>query len=97
MNKLLQFVGIILFGAISFYIPLQAYARRIQRHFNWLPSSKTRLKTIAIAYFVWYMPVVWAACGVLLSENRVPVYPSILLIVAILWVLIGYLFMEAGR
>ncbi len=86
MNKdIFWGIGLSLFVAISWYIPLRAYAERT--------ILKTKLvettwPPLLISYVVWYVPVLISLLGVILFDEFIGCMS--VTIVAILWAYIGH-------
>lgn len=89
---LLQVLGLGLFAAISWYVPLQAYARSVILKTKY---AEGRWSPLLLSYFVWYIPVVFLLIGTMFSDPSLAC--SILAVVAILWAYIGHQMMLASR
>ncbi len=90
----LQVLGYIVLGMFYLYVPLQAYARRVGRKLGWEISDKKRLITIAIAYFIWYPPILIVFFVVWLSEQYSTRPQPIWCVIGLSWLCVGYFYFE---
>ena len=78
-------IGLSLFVAISWYIPLKAYTERTIVRTKLI---ETKWPPLLIAYAVWYVPVLISLLGVILFDEFTGCLS--VTIVAILWAYIGH-------
>lgn len=96
MNAWLQLGGYLLLAITAFYVPLQAYARRIERKLD-VSSSNTRFLSILFAYLIWYPPVAFLLIGVWSIEHFATDFNMLIWSLCCLWSGISFLYVEARK
>lgn len=84
-----------LFVLVSFYVPLQTYARRIEKKLTRQESSliSNRHKSILISYLIWYAPCFALLVIVPLTTSFGIV--AVLVITSIGWIWLGHSYVQA--
>ena len=81
---------------VSFYVPLQKYARRIERKLSRENSPiSNRYKSVLIAYLIWYIPFL-----VLLVVGSLAINFSVValtLIVGVGWIWLGHSYVQTMK
>jgi hypothetical protein len=93
-DSTIEFIAYALLGMLSFYVPLQAYARRMENRWGWASSAETRFRTISVAYLIWYTPAFILLFTVWLSENFHTDFSFLPFGAAILGTFVGCLYIE---
>jgi len=78
-------IGWGVFAALSFYIPLRAYADRVICKSKLVDSA---FSPLLISYAIWYVPIVMFLVGAVLFDKLF--FCSSVAIVAILWAYLGH-------
>ena len=81
---------------VSFYVPLQRYARRIEGKLTRENSSiSNRHKSVLIAYLIWYIPfLVLLVVGSLATSFSVV---ALTLIVGVGWIWLGHFYVQTMK
>lgn len=80
-----QAIGWGLFAAVSYYIPLRAYADRVICKSKLADSA---FSPLLISYAIWYTPIVMLLAGAVLFEELS--FCSSVAMVAIVWAYLGH-------
>jgi len=80
-----QALGWGLFAALSYYIPLRAYADRVVSKSKFTNSG---FPSLLISYAIWYLPIVMLLAGAVLFDEFI--LCSSVAFVAILWAYLGH-------
>ena len=91
-REIVRIVGLGLFAAVSWYIPLRAYADWMIQRTKFIES---RWPPLLLSYFVWYVPFVILLLGAFFIET--PMGCSSAIIVAILWAYIGHNLIQGAK
>lgn len=81
---------------VSFYVPLQVYARQIERQLAQNNSSiSNRHKSILIAYLIWYTPfLALLVVGSLATSFWVV---ALVLIIGVGWIWLGHSYVQTRK
>jgi len=97
MNSNLPTLSIIFYALLAlfaFYVPLQAYARRVEKKLAQQGSSiSNRHKSILVAYLIWYIPsLAVLVVGTVSTSFWVVI---VTLVISIGWIWAGHSYIEA--
>lgn len=85
-----HFTSLVFYAILAFaawYVPLQAYARRIESRLQATSAPKdSRAKSILIAYLIWYVPTM----ALLVTATFLPSFCAIVVVVGALWCWLGH-------
>lgn len=96
MNAWIQLGGYLFLTIMAFYVPLQAYARRIERKLD-KSSSNHRFLSILFAYLIWYPPIAFLLIGVWAIEHFAIYFNMFIWSLSWLWSGLGFLYVESRK
>lgn len=82
---------------MAWYVPLQAYARRIERKLDQSTLSNTRFLSILFAYLIWYPSFAFLLISVWSGEHFATDFNMFVWALFILWSGISFLYIESRK
>lgn len=96
MNAWLQLGGYLFLTIMAFYVPLQAYARRIEPKLD-ESSFGTRFLSILLAYLIWYPPLAFLLIGIWSIEHFANDFNLLIWTLSWVWSGLSFLYVESRK